>query len=167
MGQGNARPGCGGIPGQAWQGCGELDTCPAAALLGQGLTALVLLLGTVGEPAGPWQQQAQPTMAGPLLLNLHASACLSFQPFILSTEKKSVLPKISSLLLIITSHLDGLSVSTDTSKKWRHETELSPSAICSNMNHHLFSCYVTLCRLQASKSHSEEHWNCSAKCSIS
>lgn len=42
-----------GTPGQARQGCGELETGAAAALLGQGLTALVLLLGRVGSPRGP------------------------------------------------------------------------------------------------------------------
>lgn len=43
--------------------------------------------GAPGGQAGLWYQQAHPTMAVLFLLNLHASACLSFQPFILSTEK--------------------------------------------------------------------------------
>lgn len=58
MGQGSAGPGRGGTDrpgfgGPLAQHGGELGTGPAAALLGQGLTALVLLLGRVREPQGP------------------------------------------------------------------------------------------------------------------
>lgn len=70
-----------GTPGQARQGCGELETGAAAALLGQGLTALVLLLGRVGEPQGarhgPGNSRLTPTR---LLLSF--LTCLPLLPAI-------------------------------------------------------------------------------------